>query len=277
MEDTSMLALLLADEEALRRTLRANRSVDKSRESAVETLRDELGTMLLRYNAACAQEPARQAVADGLTATLRDALDLLLAGEAEKETPPRRVNAGALAALLLAVLLGAGALLFLKAIPLAAYGCLAGALVCAFLAGRFWFSAREVTVRPAVDPDAVWYAMKKSAETMDRKIAEYLAAQQALDGKAGAETAGPLGREELALYGDLLEALYAGNGAFALRQLGKLPAYLEKRGVELAEYSEETAELFELLPSRNQTMTQRPALLAGEKLLLSGNATEQIR
>ena len=81
-------------------------------------------------------------------------------------------------------------------------------------------------------------------------------------------------REE---YLDRLEALYAGNGAFALRQLGKLPAYLEKRGVELAEYSEETAELFELLPSRNQTMTQRPALLAGEKLLLSGKATEQIR
>lgn len=277
MEETSMLNLLLADEESLRRTLRANRSVDKNREAAAETLRDELGTMLLRYNAACAQEPVRQAVADGLTATLRDALDLLLAGTAEKETPPRRVNAGALAAMLLAVLLAGVALLLGKTLPLAAYGCLAGALVCAFLAGRFWFAAREITVRAAVDPDAIWYAMKKTAETMDRKIAEYLAAEQALSGQAAAEASAPLGREELALYGDLLEALYVGNGPFALRQLGKLPAYLEKRGVEIAEYSDDTAELFELLPSRNPTMTQRPALLAGEKLLLSGKATEQVR
>ena len=34
MEETSMLNLLLADEESLRRTLRANRSVDKNREAA---------------------------------------------------------------------------------------------------------------------------------------------------------------------------------------------------------------------------------------------------
>ena len=277
MDETSMLSLLLADEETLRRTLRANRSVDKSREAAAETLREELGAMLLRYNAACAREPARQTVADGLVATLRDALDLLLAGEAEKETPPRRLNAGALAALLLAVLLGGGALLLWKTLALASGACLLGALVCAFLAGRFWFSAREITVRAAVDPDTVWYAMKKAAETMDRKIAEYTAAEQELAGRQESEAAVPLGREELALFGDLLEALYAGNGPFALRQLGKIPAYLEKRGVEVADYGEETAELFELLPSRNPAMTQRPALLAGDRLLLSGKATEQIR
>ena len=45
----------------------------------------------------------------------------------------------------------------------------------------------------------------------------------------------------------------------------------------IADYSDDTAELVELLPSRNPTMTQRPALLAGEKLLLSGKATEQVR
>ena len=47
MEDTSMRELLQADEDALRKTLRANRSVDKSREAVAETLREELGTMLL--------------------------------------------------------------------------------------------------------------------------------------------------------------------------------------------------------------------------------------
>ena len=107
MEQTSMLELLQADEDALRKTLRANRSVDKSREAVAETLREELGTMLLRYNAACAEDRTRQAVADGLTATARDALDLLLAGGIERETPRRRVNAWAVVLLLAALLCGA--------------------------------------------------------------------------------------------------------------------------------------------------------------------------
>ena len=83
-------------------------------------------------------------------------------------------------------------------------------------------------------------------------------------------------REELALFSDLLEALYAGSGPFALRQLAKIPAFLEKQGVELADYGDDTAEMFELLPSRNPAMTQRPALLAGDRLLVSGKATEQV-
>ena len=277
MEQTSMLDLLQADEEALRKTLRANRSVDKSREACAETLREELGTLLLRYNAACAEERTRQAVADGLTATARDALDLLLAGEVERETPRRRVNAWAVVLLLGALLCGAGALLLIARLPAAGYACLAGTLLCGFLAGRFWFTAREDTVRAVVDPEAVWFALKKTAETMDRKLDEIAAVEreQTEKGAAGAST-GPMSREELSLFSDLLEALYAANGPFALRQLGKIPAFLEKQGVALADYGDDTAELFELLPSRNPAMTQRPALLAGDKLLVSGRATEQV-
>ena len=270
-----MLALLQADEETLRKTLRANRSVDKSREAAAETLREELGIMLLRYNAACAEDRARQAVADGLTATARDALDLLLAGEIERETPPRRVNAWAIVLLLASLLCGAGALLLLKAIPLAGCACLAGALVCAFLAGRLFFPQRDTVVHAVVDPEAAWLALKQTAETMARQLAEFAAAEKESAGE-GAAGAAPMSREELALFSDLLEALYAANGPFALRQLGKIPAFLEKQGVEIADYGEDTAELFELLPSRNPTMTQRPALLAGDKLLVSGKATEQV-
>ena len=277
MEQTSMSALLQADEDALRKTLRANRSVDRSREAVAETLREELGTMLLRYNAACAEDRTRQAVADGLTATARDALDLLLAGEVEQETPRRRVNAWAVALLLGALLCAAGALLLRGTLPAAGYACLGGTLVCGFLAGRFWLTAQESVVRAAVDPEAAWYALKKTAETMDRKIEEFAAAEKerAGQGAAGA-SASPMSREELALFSDLLEALYAANGPFALRQLGKIPAFLEKQGVELADYGDDTAELFELLPSRNPAMTQRPALLAGDKLLVSGKATEQV-
>ena len=277
MEQTSMLELLQADEEALRKTLRANRSVDKSREACAETLREALGTMLLRYNAACADDRTRQAVADGLTATAREALDLLLAGEVEQETPRRRVNAWAVVLLLGALLCGAGALLLSGKIPMVGYACLGGTLLLGFLSGLFWFPRHEVRVRAAVDPEAAWYALKKTAETMDRKIEEFAAAEKE---RAGLTTAGssdaPMSREELALFSDLLEALYAANGPFALRQLAKIPAFLEKQGVEIADYGDDTAELFELLPSRNPAMTQRPALLAGDRLLVSGKATEQV-
>ena len=277
METTSMLELLQADEDALRKTLRANRSVDKSREACAETLREELGTMLLRYNAACAEDRPRQAVADGLTATARDALDLLLAAEAELETPQRRVNAWAVVLLLGALLCGAGGLLLYASLPAAGYIGLAAALICGFLAGLFWFSQRQPSVRALVDPDAAWLTLKRIAETMDRKIEEYAAAEKerSAAGSAGASDL-PMSREELALFSDLLEALYAANGPYALRQLGKIPAFLEKQGVELADYGDDTAELFELLPSRNPTMTQRPALVAGDKLLVSGKATEQV-
>ena len=275
MEQTRILELLQADEDALRSTLRANRSVDKSREACAETLREELGTLLLRYNAACANDRTRQAVADGLTATARDALDLLLAGEVEQETPRRRVNAWAVVLLLAALLCGAGALLpVARQVVLA---CFVGTLLFGFLAGRFWFTAQKPGVRAVVDPEAAWFALKKTAETMDRKLDEIAAVEREQEGKSAAgASADPLSREELALFSDLLEALYAGSGPFALRQLAKIPAFLEKQGVELADYGDDTAEMFELLPSRNPAMTQRPALLAGDRLLVSGKATEQV-
>ena len=278
MEETTMLELLQADEDALRKTLRANHSVDKSREAVVETLREELGTMLLRYNAACAEERRRQAVADGLTATAREALDLLLAGGIERETPRRRVNAWALVLLLGALLCGVGAALLLGSLPIAGCACLGGLLVCGFLAGRFWLPPQEVTVNAVVDPDAAWNALKKTAGTMDRKLEEYAATEKELSQQGASKSpSGSMSREELLLFSDLLEALYTANGPYALRQLGKIPAFLEKQGVALADYGDDTAELFELLPSRNPAMTQRPALLAGDKLLVSGKATEQVR
>ena len=68
MEQTTMQSLLASDEERLRNTLRAGQSVDQSRELGVRTLSDELGALLLRYNASCVDDPERQAVADAMTA-----------------------------------------------------------------------------------------------------------------------------------------------------------------------------------------------------------------
>ena len=71
-------------------------------------------------------------------------------------------------------------------------------------------------------------------------------------------------------------SLYAENGEYALRQLRKLLPLLRQMGIETVNYSPETRELFELLPTKRESSTQRPALVCGDKLLLPGKATESI-
>ena len=277
MEEIRLSALLKADEEKLRETLKADRSIEKSREKSVETLGNELGELLLRYNAACGADRLRQSAADALTASVQDALRLLLAARADRETAPRRVRAGGVLVLLAAVLFAAAAVLLLPAQPLVAAVGAGVAVICAFAAGRLWYGERRVTVRAAVDPDEAWNTFRKTVETMDRKLGEF-SAQAAVwekETRGTGAAAGGLSQEDLKLFGDLLEALYGDNGDFALRQLKKLRSYLRGRGVGLVDYSPEHADLFELFPSRHPGLTQRPALLADKKLLLIGRATEK--
>lgn len=271
-----MLRLLKADEDRLRSTLRANADAERCRELSVETLDEELGSMLLRYNAACAPDRMRQTLADCLAAPLRDALSLLRAGGAEKKLARRETPASAPLLLLAAVILTAAGVLLAGKPRLAAILCLAFAAVAAFAAGRLWFREREVSVRATVDPEAVWAAMQRTGETMDRKIGEFCerAKEWQTAGQTAAGGAAP-DRETLELLGDLLEALYAENGDFALRQMKKIRPYLRRRGIEAVDYSGENAELFELFPSKRPSATQRPALLAGDRLLLGGRATER--
>lgn len=274
MEKTGWLSLLKADEERLQNTLRANDTVEKDRDKSIALLSGELGEALLRYNAACAPDRMRQALADCLAATARDTLALLKAGGAEKEVARRESSGWAMLCLLLAVVAAAAGVLLYETSRLAAMLCVAGAVVLAFLAGRFWFRERAVSVRATLDPETLWRGMLRTGETMDRKIdafcersAEWLPAPEK-DGAA-------LGEAELRLFGDLLEALYAENGDFALRQLAQVKPCLRALGVETEDYSAESAAHFELFPSRRPGVTLRPALLAGGKLLLPGRATEQ--
>lgn len=270
----SMSGLLRADEERVRNELRAAVSIEKSRESCLQLLREELGALLLRYNAACGADKVRQAAADCATATARDQLELLLAGEAETKTSRRQQTPGGAYCLLAAVALVAAAVALLSRIPIAGYACLAGALVSAYLSGRVWYKERQVTVRATLDPERVWAVMSRTAETMDRKIEELSAQARAQERREKQGDGGaPLDQAALALFADLLEAKYAGSGELALRQLKKIPPYLDGQGVTLVDYSEEREDLFELFPSKNRTATQRPAILAGNELLMMGKAT----
>lgn len=275
MKQTTMQALLAKDEERVRRTLQAGQSVDKSRESAVNTLGDELGALLLRYNAAYVDDPERQAAADAMTAAAREQLALLRAGRTELKSARRETRAGAPWLLLLAAALSALSVWLLREGPaLYAAAGFALALLCAYLSGRLWTKAGAPEAETTLDPELLWQTLQRTAETMDRKLEDFAALAQArrAEERAEKEERPPLTPEELALMGELLEALYTESGDFALRQLRRLRPYLREKGIETVDYSAETAELFELMPSKNAAATLRPALLHGKKLLMTGRA-----
>ena len=277
MDKTSMSGLLRADEERVRNELRAGVSIEKNRENCLKLLSDELETMLLRYNAACGGNGMRQAAADCVTATAKDQLELLLAGEAEKKASRRQQTPGGAYGLLAAVILCVAAVVLITRIPVAGYICLACAVLSAYLSGRVWYKEREIEVRATLDPERVWAVMCKMAETMDRKLEDFSAQDWTRErkGESAAEGGAGLDQAELQLFADLLEAKYTGSGDFALRQLRKVPPYLTGRGVTLVDYSEEREDLFELFPSKNRTTTQRPAILTGNELLMMGKAAVQ--
>ena len=254
MDTVNLSSLLLSEESRIRTELQADSAIDQNRKQSVERLNNVMDGILLRYNAANADDRNRQALADCQAAAVRDMLGLLLAGTAEKEITRRQYYE---------------------------VGCvmIAASALFGFLSGRLWYGEREVRVHAQLDADVVWKTLKKSVESMDRKAEEYLA-QQALWSQeavaAGSHAGAVLNADTLKLIGDLLEALYAENGEYAVRQLRKLLPWLHQQGIETVDFSPDTRELFELLPTKRASATQRPALVSGDKLLLAGRATEHV-
>ena len=279
MDSVNMSSLLLAEEDKIRTELRADSAIDQNRRQSVDRLNGVLDAVLLRYSAANANDPKRQAVADCQAAAVRDMLGLLLAGTARKEIEKRRFRVGGVICLLLAVICGLISALLIRDYYLPGCILMGAAVLFGFLAGRLWYGEREVRVHAELDADVVWKTLKKAMETMDRKSEEYLAQEETWL-REQKDTSSPASAsrdpETLRLLGDLLEALYADNGDYAIRQLKKLLPWLRQQGIEAVDYSPETADLFELLPTKRSSATQRPALVSGETLLLAGRATEHV-
>ena len=277
MDPVTMEALLSADEEKLRGELRADDMIEKSRAKSVERLRGAFGEALLRYNAANTADKSRQALADCLAAVAGDMLGLLNAGTVRSEGSGRRVRTGAVVALFIAAVFALGAAVLMKTYFLAGCGLLALCGVSIYISGRIWYTREESRVSPGLDADVVWKVVRRTGETMDAKIASYSEQARAWEAERDAKKTlsdAPLDSEELKLMGDLLEALYADNGDYSLRQLKKLQPFLRQRGIELQEYDGTNAAAFEVLPTKKETRTLRPALMAGDRLLLSGRAAE---
>ncbi len=90
------------------------------------------------------------------------------------------------------------------------------------------------------------------------------------EGAARGDT--PMDGATLDLLLSLLEARATGDGEVALRSLDQAEQALRARGVELVSYDAEHASLFDLLPTRGEARTVRPALLLEGRLLRRGVA-----
>ena len=281
MSSVTISSLLKSDEERIRSGLKADAIVDKNRRQSVVRLDEALSHILLRYNAAHADDGNRQALADCVTACVREMLDLLLAANARKEIEKRRVRTGAVFFLLFTVICALTAVLLFERVFAAGCALMAVSALSAFVAGRLWYGEREVRVRTELDPELIWKTLKKTADTMDRKTEEFLT-QESIRQKEQLAAAGENSffltePEDLKLFGDLLEALYSTNGDYALRQLKKVKSYLRRYGIETLEYTPDHAEMFDVLPTKKEPSTLRPALCSGDRLLAPGKATERVQ
>ena len=279
MDSVTVEGLLRADEEKLRNQLRADEVIDKDRALSVERLRGAFGEVLLRYNAAASADRPRQALADCLTAAVSDMLGLLQAGTVKRDTEKSKIRMGALVLLLTGVVFALTAALLIRTYFLP--GCILAALcpACTFIAGRIWRRQGKETVSAGLDADVVWHTVRRTGETMDLKIEEFcrqLAAWEEERSAGSASADEEVSPEELQLMADLLEGLYSENGDYSLRQLKKLLPYLKSRGLELVDYEAGDPTAFELLPTRKEARTLRPAIYAGDRLLLPGRAAEHV-
>ena len=166
MSSVTISSLLKADEERIRNELKADAIVDKNRRQSVVRLDEALSHILLRYNAAHADDGSRQALADCVTASVREMLDLLLAANARKEIEKRRVRTGAVFFLLFTVICALTAVLLFERVFAAGCALMAAAALSAYIAGRLWYGEREVRVRTELDPDLIWKTLKKTADTI---------------------------------------------------------------------------------------------------------------
>lgn len=133
---------------------------------------------------------------------------------------------------------------------------------------------KEYYVEQKVDADRIYRNYRTIMISVDQSLDE-VRLQQRQDKK---EQAGKIeGRDasnaEIELFSDLLAASYSGDPEFALEKIAGIKYFLHKQQIEAVDYSEDTAQYFDLMPGA-EAGTIRPALIADGKLLKKGLASK---
>ena len=77
---------------------------------------------------------------------------------------------------------------------------------------------------------------------------------------------------EIELFSDLIAASYSGDPEYALEKLDEIKYYLHRQQIDVIDYSQETAQYFDMMPGAKRG-TIRPALVADGALLKKGLAS----
>ena len=155
------------------------------------------------------------------------------------------------------------------------------AVLCVALAGASWLATLKGGER-AFEPEYQLTTRPDAAELMrqlDRLMEELERALKPEEESAGAAASEPLRLTE-GLLGSvqmLMEAAYTRDGDYALKAMPQIREALYAQGVEALDFTTERSAYFELFPSERGGQTIRPAFLRDGKLILRGQATEDIR
>ena len=263
----------------------------------IQVCEEELNRVLLQYNEANTDKRTGEEAWYAMQ-TARAALPLLdTAGEAkiynlasrreERKVPggvtlPLAGGIGACAGSALLLALGAGRLAALTLFPVSALLLIAG-MGAVFMAGRKSAGGSmpqvpgEVIVKSETDSEKVYHSLSMMLNVVDHNLEEVSrkaalsAPEGSLCGPAG-KGASPLKKDELQLLSGLLEAAYSRpEEAYARDMISEIRFYLHRRGVELVEYSQDAASLFDRMPAPSDR-TIRPALKSGTQVLMRGLA-----
>ena len=133
---------------------------------------------------------------------------------------------------------------------------------------------KEYHVEQKVDADRIYRNYRTIMISLDQSLDEV----RLLERQDKKEQAGKIeGREaspsEIELFSDLLAASYSGDPEFALEKIAGIKYYLHQQQIEAIDYTEDTAQFFDLMPGMSAG-TIRPALVADGKLLKKGLASK---
>ena len=261
-------------------------------EKAAIVLENEMDKLLLKYNDKCDNEKERDAAAYMMQAVrlatpLVDSVGETKVWERETSAGGAKKNIPALILLVIGICLAAIAVIPDMTIQETtgiqtgetmkyAFGAagIALALFAGILFGRpVKAGDKEQTVEVRIDSAKTFRNLRTAILSIDQSLEEIQAAERwAKREKAGYIDDKPATSSEIELFSDLLAASYSKDGEYALEKLEDVKYFLHKQQIEVLDYSQETAQYFDLMPGK-QAGTIKPALVADGKLMKKGLAS----
>lgn len=288
-ENTTLMALVETDREALMATLRQ----DRSPAAAQQALEKVLDRALMRYTEATPDDTVRQA-AQLIVRTMKSSLPLIDAvgesrrwsrteGEApKKDMKPSTLGFLAIAGVLeLATLMGltlaggrmTGPIVLIEALIPAALA-IGAAYWAGLKQGRPEKSAGSAQADTheefLIDVDKLWRDLHGMILIADDLLERTRAENQAGLLLQSAPDA-VLDRRETDLFSNLLESAYAQSNPDAQEMTEAMRFYLHGQGIEVVDCAPGREQWFEFLPA-DRAGTLRPALISGDRVVKKGLA-----